>query len=148
MTTNVSVKHSLRLDCFLWCPQWVKTPLLYRHYRGLCRQSSVDVWKSPASARLPAHLCACALLGKVARLAAFRPCQQKTAENIPRLRILETTGRNVAHLDIRVLLSLHFLVSARGVNSLDTFSCNFDNILRCKTLNVMSKIYVMMRQSK
>lgn len=72
-------------------PQWVKMPLLSSRYRGLCEQSSVDVWKSQASARLPAHLCACALLGKVARLAAFRPCEQKTAENIPHLQILETT---------------------------------------------------------
>nr|XP_057943089.1 E3 ubiquitin-protein ligase listerin [Doryrhamphus excisus] len=45
---------------------WVKTPLLTSRYRGVCDTPSVDMWKLKMSNILPAHLCACALLGKVA----------------------------------------------------------------------------------
>lgn len=95
---KVNVKNSVWVDCFLLCPQWVKMPLLSSRYRGVCEQPVMDVWKSPLSARLPAHLCACALLGKVARLSAFRPSEQKTTH----LQILMTTGSNCAHLYIRL----------------------------------------------
>ncbi|XP_054611847.1 E3 ubiquitin-protein ligase listerin [Dunckerocampus dactyliophorus] len=46
---------------------WVKTPLLTSRYRGVCDTPSVDMWKLKMSDILPGHLCACALLGKVAR---------------------------------------------------------------------------------
>ncbi|XP_020778547.1 E3 ubiquitin-protein ligase listerin [Boleophthalmus pectinirostris] len=48
-------------------PQWVKLPLLSGHLRAVCEKPSVDMWKSRALTRLPAHLCVCALLGKVAK---------------------------------------------------------------------------------
>nr|XP_046266953.1 E3 ubiquitin-protein ligase listerin isoform X2 [Scatophagus argus] len=59
-------------------PQWVKTPLLSSRHRGLCEKSTMDIWKFRVSTRLPAHLCACALLGRVAQLVT--PCGQKEAE--------------------------------------------------------------------
>uniref|UniRef100_A0A8C4H2P3 E3 ubiquitin-protein ligase listerin n=1 Tax=Dicentrarchus labrax TaxID=13489 RepID=A0A8C4H2P3_DICLA len=43
-------------------PQWIKTPLLSSRHRGVCEKSSMDVWKFRVSTRLPAHLCASALL--------------------------------------------------------------------------------------
>lgn len=48
-------------------PQWVKTPLLSSRLRAVCEKPSVDMWKFKALSRLPAHLCVCALLGKVAQ---------------------------------------------------------------------------------
>uniref|UniRef100_H3CX74 E3 ubiquitin-protein ligase listerin n=1 Tax=Tetraodon nigroviridis TaxID=99883 RepID=H3CX74_TETNG len=57
--------------------QWVKSPLLSSRYRGVCEQPSVDVWKSKVSTRLPAHLCAAAMLSKVAQLSAFSPSEQE-----------------------------------------------------------------------
>ncbi|XP_072302199.1 E3 ubiquitin-protein ligase listerin [Eucyclogobius newberryi] len=48
-------------------PQWVKVPLLSGHLRAVCEKPSEDMWKSRALTRLPAHLCVCALLGKVAK---------------------------------------------------------------------------------
>lgn len=48
-------------------PQWVKSPLLSRHFRAVCDKPSVDIWKLRELSRLPAHLCTCALLGKVAK---------------------------------------------------------------------------------
>lgn len=61
-------------------PQWVKTPLLASRHRGVCEKPSMDIWKCKVSNRLPAHLCACALLGRVIRTAAFIPCDQKKAK--------------------------------------------------------------------
>lgn len=57
--------------------QWVKSPLLSNRYRGVCEQSSMDVWRSNVSTRIPAHLCAAAMLGKVAQLSAFRPPERE-----------------------------------------------------------------------
>ncbi|XP_034745446.1 E3 ubiquitin-protein ligase listerin [Etheostoma cragini] len=61
-------------------PQWIKSPLLSCRHRGVCEELSMDTWKFRLSTRLPAHLCACALLGRVARTAAFIPCEKKDAE--------------------------------------------------------------------
>ncbi|KAK7926168.1 hypothetical protein WMY93_008478 [Mugilogobius chulae] len=48
-------------------PQWVKLPLLSGQLRAVCEKPSVDTWKSRALHKLPAHLCVCALMGKVAK---------------------------------------------------------------------------------
>lgn len=72
-------------------PQWVKTPLLSSRHRGVCEKSSMDTWKFRVSARLPAHLCACALLGRVAQPVAFIPPDQKEAEcpsHLPNLKYI------------------------------------------------------------
>ncbi|XP_068600675.1 E3 ubiquitin-protein ligase listerin [Brachionichthys hirsutus] len=58
-------------------PQWVKTPLLSSCHRGICENSSIDMWKFRLSARLPAHLCASALLGKMVHLVASAPYEEK-----------------------------------------------------------------------
>ncbi|XP_069577301.1 E3 ubiquitin-protein ligase listerin [Brachyistius frenatus] len=60
-------------------PQWIKTPLLSGRHRGVCKKPSMDMWKFRESNRLPAHLCACALLGQVAQTVAFIPCGQNEA---------------------------------------------------------------------
>ncbi|KAM9846961.1 E3 ubiquitin-protein ligase listerin [Aulostomus maculatus] len=65
-------------------PQWVKTPLLASRYRGVCENSSMDIWKSKVSNKLPAHLCACALLGKANQTAA--PSDQNKASCLPDLK--------------------------------------------------------------
>ncbi|XP_041864209.1 E3 ubiquitin-protein ligase listerin [Melanotaenia boesemani] len=63
-------------------PQWVRTPLLSSRYRGVCEKASKDTWKFRESKRLPAHLCVCALLGRVAQIAAVViPCRQKESES-------------------------------------------------------------------
>uniref|UniRef100_A0AAY4AET5 E3 ubiquitin-protein ligase listerin n=1 Tax=Denticeps clupeoides TaxID=299321 RepID=A0AAY4AET5_9TELE len=46
-------------------PQWVKSPLLSGRLRITCDCPCADVWKFRMPARLPAHLCVCALLGQV-----------------------------------------------------------------------------------
>ncbi|XP_022063447.2 E3 ubiquitin-protein ligase listerin [Acanthochromis polyacanthus] len=61
-------------------PQWIKTPLLSSRHRGVCEKPSMDIWRFRESNRLPAHLCACALLGKVAQTAVRIPRDQKDAE--------------------------------------------------------------------
>ncbi|XP_076024787.1 E3 ubiquitin-protein ligase listerin [Genypterus blacodes] len=60
-------------------PQWVKRPLLSRRLRTDVDSPSMDVWKLRGSSRLPAHLCACALLGSVAQTAAVAPADQQEA---------------------------------------------------------------------
>ncbi|XP_034539490.1 E3 ubiquitin-protein ligase listerin [Notolabrus celidotus] len=70
-------------------PQWVKTPLLSDRYRGVLEKPSMDMWKSKMSTKLPAHLCVCALLGKVARTVAFTTGDHKEADcssNLPNLK--------------------------------------------------------------
>uniref|UniRef100_A0AAX7SBV7 E3 ubiquitin-protein ligase listerin n=1 Tax=Astatotilapia calliptera TaxID=8154 RepID=A0AAX7SBV7_ASTCA len=47
-------------------PQWIKSPLLSSRLRDVCEKPSMDMWKFRELNKLPAHLCACALLGKVA----------------------------------------------------------------------------------
>lgn len=46
-------------------PQWIKAPLLSGRHRGVYEKPSMDIWKVRELNRLPAHLCACALLGSV-----------------------------------------------------------------------------------
>lgn len=60
-------------------PQWVKCPLLSNRHRGVCDKPSKDMWKVRDSNRLPAHLCVCAVLGRVAQTAVVLPCGQKEA---------------------------------------------------------------------
>uniref|UniRef100_A0A671VDC6 E3 ubiquitin-protein ligase listerin n=1 Tax=Sparus aurata TaxID=8175 RepID=A0A671VDC6_SPAAU len=73
-------------------PQWVKTPLLASRHRGVYEKSSMDTWKFRLTTRLPAHLCACALLGRVARSVAFIPPDQKEVECPSHLPNLKHTG--------------------------------------------------------
>lgn len=87
------IKHFLVLIFPVFCTlQWVKTPLLSSRHRGVCEKSSMDIWKFRLSTRLPAHLCACALLGKVAQLSAFVPCEQKQTDCPPHFSNLMYTG--------------------------------------------------------
>ncbi|KAM3869223.1 E3 ubiquitin-protein ligase listerin [Diretmus argenteus] len=61
-------------------PQWVKSPLLSSRLQVVCDYPCMDVWKFKVSTRLPAHLCACALLGRVAHSAAVAPGDQQEAD--------------------------------------------------------------------
>uniref|UniRef100_A0A669CBP5 E3 ubiquitin-protein ligase listerin n=1 Tax=Oreochromis niloticus TaxID=8128 RepID=A0A669CBP5_ORENI len=61
-------------------PQWIKSPLLSSRLRDVCEKPSMDMWKFRELNKLPAHLCACALLGKVAHSAAFTHGGQSEAE--------------------------------------------------------------------
>ncbi|CAJ1063926.1 E3 ubiquitin-protein ligase listerin [Xyrichtys novacula] len=72
-------------------PQWVKTPLLSGRYRGVLDKPTIDLWKSRLSVKLPAHLCVCALLGKVTRAVSCSPSDQKEAECSPHLPNLKYT---------------------------------------------------------
>ncbi|XP_026184663.1 E3 ubiquitin-protein ligase listerin isoform X2 [Mastacembelus armatus] len=72
-------------------PQWIKKPLLSSRHRGICQKPSMDLWKFRPSTRLPAHLCACALLGRVARTVAFIPCNQNEAKSLSHLTDLQCT---------------------------------------------------------
>ncbi|KAF3840790.1 hypothetical protein F7725_006652 [Dissostichus mawsoni] len=72
---------------------WVKKPLLSSRYRGVCKKSSMDLWKVRVPTRPPAHLCACALLGRVAQSVAVTPGDQKDAECTSLLPNLKHTGR-------------------------------------------------------
>uniref|UniRef100_A0A3Q2DVL2 E3 ubiquitin-protein ligase listerin n=1 Tax=Cyprinodon variegatus TaxID=28743 RepID=A0A3Q2DVL2_CYPVA len=60
-------------------PQWVKSPLLSSRHRGVCEKPTKDMWKLKDSNRLPAHLCVCAVLGRVTQTAAASPCDQMEA---------------------------------------------------------------------
>ncbi|XP_075958001.1 E3 ubiquitin-protein ligase listerin [Anarhichas minor] len=72
-------------------PQWIKTPLLSGRHRGVCENPSMEIWKFRVSARPPAHLCACALLGRVAQTVAFTPCDKEEADCASRLPNLKYT---------------------------------------------------------
>ncbi|XP_029304637.1 E3 ubiquitin-protein ligase listerin [Cottoperca gobio] len=70
-------------------PQWIKTPLLSSRLRGVCEKPSIDIWKFRMPTRPPAHLSACALLGRVAQTVAFIPCDKNEAEcpsHLPNLK--------------------------------------------------------------
>ncbi|XP_030648417.1 E3 ubiquitin-protein ligase listerin [Chanos chanos] len=58
-------------------PQWVKCPLLTGRLRMTCDYPCRDTWKPKASLRLPAHLCVCALLGRVSFTAVPLDDQQE-----------------------------------------------------------------------
>ncbi|XP_012683168.2 E3 ubiquitin-protein ligase listerin [Clupea harengus] len=51
-------------------PQWVKSSLLSGRLRASCAYPCMDAWKFRSCARLPAHLCASALLAQVICTAA------------------------------------------------------------------------------
>uniref|UniRef100_A0A665XCC4 E3 ubiquitin-protein ligase listerin n=1 Tax=Echeneis naucrates TaxID=173247 RepID=A0A665XCC4_ECHNA len=61
-------------------PQWIKRPLLSSCQRGVCEKPSMNIWKSKVPNGLPAHLSACALLGRVAKTAAALLSDQKEAQ--------------------------------------------------------------------
>lgn len=86
-----SARHS-HVDPARFSLQWIKAPLLTSRHRGVCEASSEDIWKFRLSSRLPAHLCACALLGRVARLAEPTPPDQREADSPPQLPNLQDTG--------------------------------------------------------
>ncbi|XP_056140651.1 E3 ubiquitin-protein ligase listerin isoform X2 [Lampris incognitus] len=62
-------------------PQWVKRPLLSGRLRVVCDYPCMDVWKCNASTRLPTHLCACALLGRLVGTAVVLPKDQQEADS-------------------------------------------------------------------
>ncbi|XP_041948451.1 E3 ubiquitin-protein ligase listerin [Alosa sapidissima] len=62
-------------------PQWVKSPLLSGRLRASCAYPCMDAWKFRTSARLPAHLCASALLGQVICTAAEATSGQGDAQD-------------------------------------------------------------------
>uniref|UniRef100_A0A8C9ZA49 E3 ubiquitin-protein ligase listerin n=1 Tax=Sander lucioperca TaxID=283035 RepID=A0A8C9ZA49_SANLU len=93
-------------------PQWIKTPLLSSRHRGVCEKPSMDTWKFRVSTRPPAHLCACALLGRVARTAAFIPHDKQDAECPSLLPNLNHTGTHtflLAHMSQSKLSTLQVL---------------------------------------
>ena len=45
-----------------------------------CDYPSMDVWKSTLSSQVPAHLCACTLLGRVIQMEAVSPTDQQRAD--------------------------------------------------------------------
>ncbi|XP_061607193.1 E3 ubiquitin-protein ligase listerin [Phyllopteryx taeniolatus] len=70
---------------------WIKTPLLAGRYRGVCEMSCEDTWKLKMPNVLPAHLCTCALLGKVTLAASLLNCNQKNEKCQPQLANLMHT---------------------------------------------------------
>uniref|UniRef100_A0AAQ5YDT3 E3 ubiquitin-protein ligase listerin n=1 Tax=Amphiprion ocellaris TaxID=80972 RepID=A0AAQ5YDT3_AMPOC len=102
--------------------QWIKTPLLSSRHRGVCENPSMDIWRFRESNRLPAHLCACALLGKVAQTAVLKSCDQKDAEcpsSLPDLKYTGTHGtEHELHLFLNFILSLSLYVCVRYVTTL------------------------------
>ncbi|KAM4620161.1 E3 ubiquitin-protein ligase listerin [Polymixia lowei] len=72
-------------------PQWVKSPLLCGRLRAVCDFPSMDVWKFRVSTRVPAHLAACALLGRVIHTAAVLPHDQQEAGSSSYLTNLKYT---------------------------------------------------------
>lgn len=67
-------------------PQWVKNPLLTSRHRGVCERQSVDMWKLKESSSLPAHLCTCAVLGKVAQAALGGEKEAECPSLLPNLQ--------------------------------------------------------------
>ncbi|XP_020495512.2 E3 ubiquitin-protein ligase listerin [Labrus bergylta] len=67
-------------------PQWIKTPLLSGQYRGVFEKPTMDMWKSRLSTKLPAHLCVCALLGRVARTVAGDQEEAECSSHLPNLK--------------------------------------------------------------
>nr|XP_061801771.1 E3 ubiquitin-protein ligase listerin-like [Nerophis lumbriciformis] len=57
---------------------WVNTPLLAGRFRGVFETSSEGKFKVKMPNALPAHLCTCALLGKVTRAASLSNCNQQS----------------------------------------------------------------------
>uniref|UniRef100_A0AAQ5Y5S5 E3 ubiquitin-protein ligase listerin n=1 Tax=Amphiprion ocellaris TaxID=80972 RepID=A0AAQ5Y5S5_AMPOC len=109
--------------------QWIKTPLLSSRHRGVCENPSMDIWRFRESNRLPAHLCACALLGKVAQTAVLKSCDQKDAEcpsSLPDLKYTGTHGtEHELHLFLNFILSLSLYVSNNnfGLCVADVYGC-------------------------
>ncbi|XP_066507230.1 E3 ubiquitin-protein ligase listerin [Hoplias malabaricus] len=69
-------------------PQWIKQPLLCGRLKTTGKYLGMDEWKVKGSSRLPAHLCACAVLGKIIFLAVPDNEQQKETDTseLPDLR--------------------------------------------------------------
>ncbi|GAA6232148.1 E3 ubiquitin-protein ligase listerin [Lates japonicus] len=72
-------------------PQWIKIPLLSSRHRGVCEKPSMDIWKFKVPNGLPAHLCACALLGRVAKTVGAIPQDQNEAQSPSHLPDLKYT---------------------------------------------------------
>uniref|UniRef100_A0A8B9HBE4 E3 ubiquitin-protein ligase listerin n=1 Tax=Astyanax mexicanus TaxID=7994 RepID=A0A8B9HBE4_ASTMX len=69
-------------------PQWVKQPLLCGRLQANGEYPSMDVWKMKGLNRLPAHLCASAVLGKIIFIAIPAENQQEETDTseLPDLR--------------------------------------------------------------
>ncbi|XP_064208679.1 E3 ubiquitin-protein ligase listerin isoform X1 [Anguilla rostrata] len=74
-------------------PQWVKSPLLSGRLRVTRAYPCIDVWKFRCSSKLPAHLSASALLGKVLLAAMEAPGHQGAGS--PKLPDLKHTVSEV-----------------------------------------------------
>ncbi|XP_054482407.1 E3 ubiquitin-protein ligase listerin [Anoplopoma fimbria] len=101
-------------------PQWIKTPLLSGRHRGVCEKPSMETWKSKVSARPPAHLCACALLGRVAQTVAFTACDKKEAECPSRLPNLKNTVSELLYAlqwckEVEYIPAFHSLLTDSGL---------------------------------
>uniref|UniRef100_A0A8B9HFL6 E3 ubiquitin-protein ligase listerin n=1 Tax=Astyanax mexicanus TaxID=7994 RepID=A0A8B9HFL6_ASTMX len=72
-------------------PQWVKQPLLCGRLQANGEYPSMDVWKMKGLNRLPAHLCASAVLGKIIFIAIPAENQQEETDTseLPDLRHTE-----------------------------------------------------------
>lgn len=106
-------------------PQWVKTPLLAGRHRGVCEKPSTDMWKFKLSSKLPSHLCACALLGRVIRTAVPKPCDQKDAKLHSQLPNLANTVAELLYalqwckeveLSPSIVSSYHSLLTEWGLS--------------------------------
>lgn len=96
----------------------------------------MDIWKFRMSTRLPAHLCACALLGKVAKLSAFVPCEQKKAECPSHLQNLNNTGTHTGHFSVN-LCFFYFLCVCQAIMLYNMF------IYVCFPLAVSELLYAL-----
>ncbi|KAL6472979.1 hypothetical protein MHYP_G00191670 [Metynnis hypsauchen] len=69
-------------------PQWVKRPLLCGRLRVTEENPGMDLWKVKDLSRLPAHLCASAVLGKIIFIAVPADTQQEETDTseLPDLR--------------------------------------------------------------
>lgn len=89
--------------------QWVKRPLLGGRIRAAGEYPCVDVWKVRGLSRLPAHLCASALLGKIIFTAVPADNQQEETDTteLPELRQTGEVYSTVAlHVQWKITLKL------------------------------------------
>uniref|UniRef100_A0A8C4NMU6 E3 ubiquitin-protein ligase listerin n=1 Tax=Dicentrarchus labrax TaxID=13489 RepID=A0A8C4NMU6_DICLA len=141
---------------------WIKTPLLSSRHRGVCEKSSMDVWKFRVSTRLPAHLCASALLARVAQSVAFIPYEQKEAEYPSHLPNLKYTVSELLYAlqwckeveySPTIVSAYHSLLTEWGLSEglhsqvtmkrlLETLYSRIKNILSCYMTSLTNVLYI------
>uniref|UniRef100_A0AAY4AGT9 E3 ubiquitin-protein ligase listerin n=1 Tax=Denticeps clupeoides TaxID=299321 RepID=A0AAY4AGT9_9TELE len=97
-------------------PQWVKSPLLSGRLRITCDCPCADVWKFRMPARLPAHLCVCALLGQVVCTALHNSDQQ--GADAAALLELRQTGESSVNVKMFMCFSSFFPLSEKSVSTI------------------------------